>query len=195
MKLTILAALIIFFNDFIFAQSIPIEKINSEWKEDSIFLPFKADLKEFDEFLIYYNGSSWTKNTLYFVLGKKNTKWRAFNYEIKYKGEFYPDQKEFKIEKKSTKVKTSEITNFFFFLDSTNFWNLSQDSLDNNRSLFITDGSFDMIILHAQNNSFAVSAYMVEYYFESFKDAHRKIFIQNKNKLICLFRKKRYKCK
>ncbi len=185
------------FSGVAFSQLIPIQKIDSVFKENNFSLSIQDQISEFDEYLIYRQYNSWTKSHILNFLGSKNGDWSAFSFFVNYKGNSYSEQKDFKIKKKKIKINDQQVKALFSYFDSTNFWNSQKDSLNNNERkindsiteiIFHTNGIVDQFLISSKQNNYFISVYTVDYVQKELPDNHKLSFILCRNKYISLFK-------
>jgi hypothetical protein len=187
-------------SNLIFCQTLPIQKIDSSFNCTSNSLMIGDKILDYDEYIVYTNYSSWTKEHVSYFLGLKDGKWHAFRFFIDYKTDHYRTQKEYKIKQKKIWIKDARIKEMFDSFNSQGFWELQTDSLFQRERkindslteiLVVTDGSTDEFFISSDQKYFSIHVYMVDYYQNTCPNNQKSIFILCRNKFISLFEKKR----
>ena len=184
--------------NYVFGQKISILKIDSGFIDPYINFILKSQLAKYDEYFIYTNRSSWTKDQHFYCLAYQKDKFKSVEYFVDFKTDHYTTQKKFKIKKRKLRIIESEAQELFNYFEKLNFGHLVIDSLFKKdrkindtltEVLRITDGSTDVFNFYFDNTFYEIKAYEIEYYQKKMPNQAKSVFILCRNKFFTLLQR------
>jgi hypothetical protein len=163
--------------------------------------------KDFDFILAYHQVGYWNTGIKYTVLGYVGGNWKTFNWWIYYKSKDQTAENIRKTKHRKIKIEPSKLDSLFYTLNSNNFWDLNNDSLNvytkidtiindsmsalgiiSTESFFnLTDGSTCIFEVINNTQYRYLSSYEPEYYQDAIPIFQRLEFINCKKNFLGSF--------